>query len=230
MRKDDLPIFTGKDFPVWKMVLILFLSTKSLKQYVTCKPDIKAPEEVAKDEQALTHIARSLDLKQARLILGCKHAKDAWDKLFQVHEQKSEASKIGLRRQFFAMKMEKDEGVADYVSRVEYLRSQLEDVQMPVAEATVVAKIFSGLPPSYKSFCTQWGGSTSLQQRVSFLLGRLLEEEALQASYRRAPKEGIALNADSPGKRDDKSKGKGNGESNGKGKGSKCYNCGKEGH
>lgn len=35
-------------------------------------------------------------------------ASSAWAKLCQVHEQKSEASKIGLQRQFFAIKMERE--------------------------------------------------------------------------------------------------------------------------
>lgn len=64
--------------------------------------------------------------------------------------QKSEAAKIGLQRQFFACRMEKGEQVADYVSLVEYLSRQLEDVSVPIAEATLVANIVSGLPVSFR--------------------------------------------------------------------------------
>lgn len=125
--------------------------------------------------------------------------------------------------------------MADYVSRVEYIRSQLEDVGLSVAETTAVAKIISGLPPFYRGFVTQWGASTSSQQRIATLLGRLLEEEALQVSYKRPPKENVACNADSPNKRGDK-QGKNKGANNNntnkkkgkkKDKDNKCYNCGK---
>lgn len=245
MQKEGLPIFNGKDFPVWKMVIEQYLAVKRFKKYLTAEPDIKVPEEVTQDQEALSILTRSLDFKHARIVLCCKNAKTAWSKLCQVHERKSEASKLGLQRQFFTIKMEHNEEVAEYVSRVEYLKSQLEDVGCPVSESSVVAKIISGLPPAYKSFCTQWGSATADQQKISTLLDRLLEEEALQGAHRRGPKEGVAFSADSPARKGDKprgsgrgtsssSSGRGNGRRRGRGrdktKSNKCFKCGKEGH
>ena len=224
---EKLPIFSGNDFPVWKMIVEQYLASKGMKKYLTTRADPKVAGELQEETIALSYITRSLDFKQARLVLCCQDPASAWAKLCQVHELSSAASKIGLQRQFFALSMEKDEKIADYVSRVEYSRSQLGDAGSPIAEETVVAKIVSGLPPWYKSFCTNWASSTPAQQKINILLGRLLEEEALLAAYRRPPKESVALNADGSAK-DNKTTGKAAGRAKSKNK--NCFRCGKEGH
>lgn len=68
---------------------------------------------------------------------------------------------------------------------------------MPVVESTAVTKIVSGLPPSYRSFCTQCGSPQVHQQRIAYILEGILEEEDLQASYKRDPKKRVACNEDS---------------------------------
>lgn len=181
MSRDNLPVFDGKDFPVWKMVVGQFLAAKNLGKYL--ETIAFAGDDILKDREALSYITRNLDLKHARLVLSCKTAAEAWAKLCQVHATSSAAGKIGLQRQFFATAIDKDKKVADYISRVEYIRSQLADAGHTISESSAVAKIVTGLPPAYRAFCTQWASTTEKQQTLSNLLGRLLEEESMLAAY-----------------------------------------------
>jgi len=142
MPSDKLPVFDGKDFPVWKMVIEQYLASRGLERFLR-SPDAVAPapseEDARLDSQALSVISRSLSIKQARHILGHRTAHAAWDRLCQLYDQRSQSSKISLQRQFSAVQMEKGEDVADYISRVDYLRNQLNDMGIAISEATAVA-------------------------------------------------------------------------------------------
>jgi len=73
MPNDKLPVFDGKDFPVWEMVIKQYLASRGFERFLR-SPDAVAPapseEDARLDSQALSGISRSLSMKQARLILG----------------------------------------------------------------------------------------------------------------------------------------------------------------
>ena len=100
-----LPIFNGEDFPVWKMVVQQYLEARNLSKFLTALPDIKNENEVLQDKIVLSYITRSLDVKQARQVLGCKTASSAWAKLGQMNEMSSEASITGKTTEFMATSM-----------------------------------------------------------------------------------------------------------------------------
>jgi len=81
MSWDKLPVFDGKDFPVWKMVLRQFLASKSLEDRIEAPDNVSSgeasQEDSKRDSQALPYITRSLTIRQARDVLGCRIAHEA---------------------------------------------------------------------------------------------------------------------------------------------------------
>lgn len=80
------------------------------------------------DIQVRSLITSILSNKFAKLVLKCKGAKEMWERLAAVHEQKSQANKMVLQKRFFDLEMSKEESVQDYMSRAEYLYGQLNDI------------------------------------------------------------------------------------------------------
>ena len=58
-----------------------------------------------------------------------KTTKDTWDSLNQLFEAKNENHKMALKDKLHNVKMNKDEGVASYLTRVAQVKDELEAVR-----------------------------------------------------------------------------------------------------
>lgn len=250
----NLPKYEGNDFSVWKAQVEAFLISRE-KDYVikkskprnilvedSAKPEAKSQreKEIAAyekmDKQVRSLILLSLDNKHAKLVLKCPTAKDTWDRLCALHEQKSSANKIILQKEFFELKMNNEEQVADYIGRAEYLYGQLKDIDVKnIDESTLVSKIVSGLPRRFLNFMSNWANLNSDKQTMIELIARLSAEEQLVSKFKRLTTEGAYQGELKPRykknkfvkkKRFDKT-----GDKFDKNKRIfKCYQCHKEGH
>lgn len=68
----------------------------------------------------------------------------------QSNEQKSASSKLFLLNKFHGYRMESGDTMVQHVSRVKNMALQLKNVGEKMSDATVMAKILSGLPPNYQ--------------------------------------------------------------------------------
>ncbi|KAH0820318.1 hypothetical protein GEV33_002473 [Tenebrio molitor] len=102
------------------------------------------------DSIAQRIIATTVEEKPLLHILNCKSAKDMWDKLIQVYEQKSETSIHMLMQQWYNLQMKSDDDIAIYVARLEDLAHRLEIMGEKIPDQMLITKLLMTLPPTYK--------------------------------------------------------------------------------
>lgn len=238
-RKDiTLPRFEGQDFISWKTQVLAYLDWQAKADVVNkSKPRRYASNAVgiteadrllreqeielydANDKYVKTLLLVCLGAKQVRSVLQCKSAKEIWDKLSSINEQKSTANRLQLQKEFSNLKFDDKESLNDYISRAEGLQGQLQDIGVKhIDEATLCCQIVCGLPDSYRGFMSTWANLDQDKQVISELIARLGAEEQLVMKFGEGPS---ALNTEvKPKKKKKKPKSKSN----------KCYGCGEEGH
>lgn len=70
------------------------------------------------------------------------------------------------------------------MSSIKNMALQLKNVGEKMSDATVMAKILSGLPQSYSSFQTAWDNVDENKQMIENLTERLMREEARHTAKR----------------------------------------------
>lgn len=135
-----------------------------------------------KDAKARVLISTTLERSQLISLIICETAKEMWDALCSQYEQKSASSKLLLLNKFHSYRMESSDTVVQHVSKVKNMALQLKNVGEKMSDATVMAKILSGLPASYSSFQTVWDNVDKERQTVENLTERLVREEIRHGS------------------------------------------------
>jgi hypothetical protein len=130
------------------------------------------------DSIAQRIIATTVEEKPLLHILNCKSAKDMWDKLIQVYEQKSETSIHMLMQQWYNLQMKSDDDIAIYVARLEDLAHRLEIMGEKIPDQMLITKLLMTLPPTYKYIISAWESTSSDQRTLANLISRLTAEES----------------------------------------------------
>lgn len=194
-----------------------------------------------KDNMARSLLLLSLDNKHCKLVIQYKTSKEIWEKLNEVHEKKSSASKLMMQREFFDLRMNDNEKAEDYVARAEYLYGQMKEVGINSIDE--VSKVVNGLPKRFLNFISNWSNIPAHEQKLSILSPRLMAEELLHLHFKR-PESGSALvgehsrttkkfNKPKPDFDPNKNKqgaNSGNYKKGGKKQVKKCYLCNQNGH
>lgn len=148
----------------------------------------------------------------------CDTAKDVWDTLSAMHEQKSASNVRTLEERFFAYKMASTDTVVHHVSTIRNMASQLKDVGEEKTERAIIAKIMSSLTSKYAMFKTAWANVDPARQKVSYLMERLIEEES-NLGVDSESASALVVTSKSANPRNVKGK-----------KNITCWNCGEKGH
>ena len=101
--------FDGENFHLWKFKMQMMLKNKGLWDTLEGGNGGKAVGEAEwkrKEERALALIVLSLSDGQLMHVQNSSTAKEAWEKLSNIHERKGLANKLYLRREFLTAKME----------------------------------------------------------------------------------------------------------------------------
>ncbi|CAD7087751.1 unnamed protein product [Hermetia illucens] len=109
-------------------------------------------------------------------MLICTPAKQMWDNLVRIHEQKSVSNKMLLLQKFHGYRMESNESVV-HLSRVQNMSSQLKDLGEAISDTTIMVKVLCSLPIKYNVLQTAWDSVSEERQTLDNLLERLLKEE-----------------------------------------------------
>ena len=220
--------FKGPNYHLWKFKMKTLLKDKGLWDIVEgtrVAPEASLDSGNAlkewrkKEDKAMALIVLALGDEQLMHVQSAGTSAEAWQKLGAVHERKSLANKLYLRRQFLTVKMEEGEKMLDHINKVKVMAQQLEAIGAQVNDEDLVTTVLYSLPQSFDQLII------SLEARaddldMEFLTARLLHEET-----RRGQKgedggvAGKAFNANGIARRQQRGPKKG-----------KCFYCGKEGH
>ncbi|XP_071568791.1 uncharacterized protein [Temnothorax nylanderi] len=160
--------------------------------------------------KAMFLISTALEPAQLEPLLVCESAKDMWDSLCRIHEQKLASNKLLLLQKFHEYRMGPNDSI--------------EDVGEHVSELTVIAKIFGSLSVKYSTLQTAWDSVDPARQTFEHLEERLIREEARVG----ASEDGASAFA--AAKNEKKSRGKKKSKGKKVNKNVECYRCNEMGH
>ena len=110
------------------------------------------------------------------VITPLKRAKECFDTLTNLYEKKAPNQKKVLKNQLIYLKMEKDEGVASFFTKISQVRYQLSTIGTLVDDHDLLQTGFYGLPSSWKTFLAAISGR-EVQPNFERLCHDCLEEE-----------------------------------------------------
>ena len=107
-----------------------------------------------KDKTALYVLYRAVDDSDFEKIANAMSSKEAWDILEKAYKEDNRVKQVRLqtlREELERMRMKEDEGVAEYVSRVEIVANQLGRNGETLPACRVVEKILRSLTDDFKN-------------------------------------------------------------------------------
>lgn len=111
---------------------------------------------VKRDGKAMGILISSIEKDQANHILSCTTSHEVYSKLQNIHDKQSEVKVMCLYEEYFSLKMQEDESVAAYVSKVSSLAAEIEAQGEKLSDNIKMVRIISSLTPKYQNFKTVW--------------------------------------------------------------------------
>lgn len=227
---------TGDNYRAWKFQINAILRSQELLGVVDGTETLaaNATADVNKkwsqrDGKAMAILFASLNSEQVLHVLDCKSAKSIMDVLEGIHQKKSDVRIMSLYEEYFSLKMNEDESVTAYFSKVRTIASELEDQGEKLTDNLKMCRIVSGLTPKFQHFRTVWYNIKECRT-METLLAKLQLEEDQQSKAGRETTHHVneaAFSASHSNKMMKKKKKLPLGERKAK---SKCHACGEIGH
>lgn len=179
--------FDGTNFQGWKaQVNALFVMNDVLDIVDGTREEpvagagyaVALKKNVKDDATAKFIILSNLDEAQQVCVLSCSSAKEMWNKLCPIHEQKTATNKLGLLQRFHAYRMSEADTAVQHVARVSNMASQLKDVGENISDATIMAKILASLTTRFSTLQVAWDSVDAARQTLDNLQERLIREDA----------------------------------------------------
>lgn len=178
--------FNGTNFQGWKFQVNMLFIAHGIRDVVDGTriiPVGEAREEARKqwikdNARAMFSISSSIEYEQLEALIVCGTAKEMWDKLSRIHEQKSASTKLLLTQKFHEYRMYPGDSIVHHIAKVQNMAAQLLDVGEPVSDMTIMAKVLASLSPKYATLQTAWDSVDPERQTLENLQERLIREEA----------------------------------------------------
>ncbi|KAJ8728905.1 hypothetical protein PYW07_006601 [Mythimna separata] len=116
-------------------------------------------------------------------VQNCETAKEIWDKLNTIYEQKSDVSLHILQQRFFEETYNGTEDVSTFIAKIEAIVAQIRQAKGEIAENMIVTKIISSLGEKVSTLCVCMGLCANRKANPVGV--------DRQAHYRRAKKQNV---------------------------------------
>ena len=93
-----------------------------------------------------------------RNITSLKTAKEHFDTLTDLYEKKALGQKLVLKKRLRTLKMNKDEGVGPFFTKIAQVRDQLTAIDIIVDDDDLVQTVVDGLPNTWETFLASVSG------------------------------------------------------------------------
>lgn len=108
--------------------------------------------------------------------------KDIWDSLAKVHRARGFGSRLQLRRHFITATMNEGQTMESWIGEVRTRARRLENIEVKVSDEDIIVVLTAGLPTFYTPVIISFDAIETDKLTVDFVITRLLNEEARQAS------------------------------------------------
>lgn len=139
-----------ENFSEWKVGARAYLTSKGFFSSCQIKlaADATAPQKTA-DEKALAELTLLLNSSLYSYIEDCKEAKDAWDALIKLFEDKGAVRKVSLLKQWISLKSDDCATIHDYVNKNVSIRAKIKNAGFNIDEEIAGCILLCGLSEQY---------------------------------------------------------------------------------
>ena len=176
--------FDGTNYQVWKFQMRALLVAHEVYSIVTGKtpkPDNTMTADGKKwikdNAKAMCILSSAMAPTQLENCITSETANDMWKKMILIHEHKSATNKSTLLQKFYACRMDANEPVVQFVTKILNMARILEDLDEKMSNAAIIAKILGSLPSKYNNLVTAWDSVESDKHTLDNLQERLIKEE-----------------------------------------------------
>ncbi|CAL1688651.1 unnamed protein product [Lasius platythorax] len=178
--------FDGTNFQLWKFQMISLLIAQDIYDVVNgdrimlVENATNAAQRKAwtKDNaRAMFLISVAIEYSQLTYLTTCTSAREMWEKMSAIHEQKTASNKLLLLQKFHEYKMDPNDSVVQHVAKIQNMAQQLSDLDEGQTNSAIMAKILGSLPNKYRALITAWDSVAPAAQTIQSLQKRLIKEE-----------------------------------------------------
>jgi len=217
------------NYATWKSRMQFLLISKGLWGSITDD----APSRDS-DMKALAQIGLHVKEHHLAMLVRCGTAKEAWNKLEQIYQAKSNARKLQLRKELTQLRMGSNEPLTKYVARAKDIQDQLRAAGHEVPDQEIAWTVLAGLPATYDTVVTVLETTTETDMSLDDILPKLLQieqrgqkERLTEAALVAKPGSGFGSNGNKNGK---SWNGRYHNGTNAGRETRSCHYCGKLGH
>ena len=127
--------FDGQNFSAWKFQLNAVLIAHDLLEIVNGTR--------IKPADVTSAPGKAMEPTQLNCLLSCVSAKEMWDKLSTIHEQKTATHKLMMMQRFHEYRMDTSDSVARHVAKIQNLAVQLMDLGENLPDIIVISEILT---------------------------------------------------------------------------------------
>ena len=153
----------ASNFNAWKARVLNILEESDLDELVTKvveEPTTSQGRAAFKKKQAKAKRVIFYSVKDNLMVVlaPLRTAKECFDTLANLYEKKAPTQRRALKKQLRSLKMEKDETVATFFSKISQIRDQLMAIGDKVEDDDLVQTVFDGLPTTWETFLASVNG------------------------------------------------------------------------
>jgi hypothetical protein len=187
-ERGGIPLLTRTNYNRWKRDMEAILDSRDCLTIVNGKEpkpvsgvNGHTPTDVRNWERseavARTIIGRALDEEHWTYVRGGTTATEWWTILKKTMEKKAETDAVTASQAFHAYSWQPGQNMTAFIAGIKVLWENLQDLNVQMAETTVVGKILQSLPPSYQPFKQSWKLLQPTNRTLENLQSALLEAE-----------------------------------------------------
>ena len=136
------------------------------------------PNWIRKDNLVTSLLCKGVDESILEAFMNCTTSKQIWDKFQLLHDQQAHESVHHIQQRFFECKMESVDTIAQYLGKLEVIKSQLVNMDdNTVSDAGMMAKILANLPSKFHAFQAAWDNVEEPSRTLNNFTMRLLRHE-----------------------------------------------------
>ncbi|CAL5340443.1 unnamed protein product [Camellia sinensis] len=152
-----IPVFKGEGYGFWSIRMMTLFKSQDLwdlveQGYADPDEETRLKENKKKDSKALVIIQQAVYDSIFSRIAAATTSKQAWSTLQKEFQGDSKVIMVklqSLRRDFETLYMKNGESIADFLSRVMTIVSQMRSYGEKISDETVVAKVLRSLTPKF---------------------------------------------------------------------------------
>ncbi|KAL4710557.1 hypothetical protein ACJJTC_008959, partial [Scirpophaga incertulas] len=162
----------AENWSIWKFQILILLKSKGVFEITQDEA-----KDDAIDAKAMALLVDRMEENVISHVLSCNTAHEIWQKMLSIYEQESHVRLHILFQKFYSITFEPSSTVAEFLSKVEDIRSRITARGNTITDQMLISKILMSLPATFKHFISAWESVPETSQTLNELSARLYLEE-----------------------------------------------------